>query len=775
MRFQQDLWGGLFHTGVDHLKQLTKKYLMPADHAWKISKKTRILFAVLIALVLSTSVVVVWTFTLLRRETDNRTKRYVSDVSAQLAQDISHRISGVTNNLILIGDGLAREEIHSDADLQEAVHAHVTEMGYESIVFVDVQGNVYQSKTVIGDALALPGIQQSLQGKNAVSFLDQKGILYSVPIQCDGEVVGVVGGLRSVENMQKLIRPDSFSGRGLTCIIDRTGEVVISPTDLAPFLELDSIFSENPESALAQNIYQMEQDMFNDRSGLFRFEAVDGSNLILVYNPLNHYGWQLLTLVPSDVIAATIERYMARTTLLSAGVIWVMATILLVLFLENRSHNRQMYRIAFVDRLTGGMNGAAFQMRCQVALRSADPGASSILALNIKNFRLIKEKFNARQGDKVLRAFMKVLTDCVAGKGFAARAEADNFLLYVETGDAYSIRKLVDQIVASARREAMGFGVGGTVPYYFVIQSGAFVINDPTLDVALIVDRANAACRDRTPLEDGVCKFYDAAVVEHLSREQELNGMFAEALSSHAFQVYLQPKVWIESGKTYGAEALVRWECPGKGLIPPSEFIPLFEANGKICELDLYMFEEVCAILRRWIDAGSTPLPISVNLSRHHFQRPDCLTPFAEIAARYGIPKGLIELELTESIFFDDPSIETVKNCIHEMHRLGFTCSLDDFGSGYSSLGLLVEFDVDVIKLDRKFFLDMDQPKAMSVISSVLSLSKEIGMRTVAEGIETQTQLEQLRAEGCDLVQGYVYSRPLPVSEFEQWCRERGK
>lgn len=187
------------------------------------------------------------------------------------------------------------------------------------------------------------------------------------------------------------------------------------------------------------------------------------------------------------------------------------------------------------------------------------------------------------------------------------------------------------------------------------------------------------------------------------------------------------------------------------------------------------MFEEVCAILRRWIDAGSTPLPISVNLSRHHFQRPDCLTPFAEIAARYGIPKGLIELELTESIFFDDPSIETVKNCIHEMHRLGFTCSLDDFGSGYSSLGLLVEFDVDVIKLDRKFFLDMDQPKAMSVIASVLSLSKEIGMRTVAEGIETQAQLEQLRAEGCDLVQGYVYSRPLPVSEFEQWCRERGK
>ena len=218
----------------------------------------------------------------------------------------------------------------------------------------------------------------------------------------------------------------------------------------------------------------------------------------------------------------------------------------------------------------------------------------------------------------------------------------------------------------------------------------------------------------------------------------------------------------------------MRWVHPQKGLIFPMDFIPLSEANGKICKLDFYVFEEACKTLRRWMDAGEALLPISVNLSRQHFRQEGCIEHLAGIARRYGIPDGALELELTESIFFDDQGIERVKGCIREMHRLGFACSLDDFGSGYSSLGLLMDFDVDAIKLDRRFFKDMGNAKMRDLIASLLELARKIGVQTVAEGIETPEQLALLRELGCDLIQGYIYAKPLPVPDFEAWRRGNG-
>ncbi len=181
------------------------------------------------------------------------------------------------------------------------------------------------------------------------------------------------------------------------------------------------------------------------------------------------------------------------------------------------------------------------------------------------------------------------------------------------------------------------------------------------------------------------------------------------------------------------------------------------------------MFERVCSLLKKWIQSGRKLFPVSVNLSRQHFKTPDFLHTFLKITEQYSVPRRLIEFELTESILFDDQRIEVVKNSIKQMHELGFLCSLDDFGSGFSSLGLLKEFDVDTIKLDRRFFLDISNPKTKDVIACLIELSERLGVHTVAEGIETREQLDYLRAVHCDMVQGYVFSRPLPVPDFENW------
>lgn len=184
------------------------------------------------------------------------------------------------------------------------------------------------------------------------------------------------------------------------------------------------------------------------------------------------------------------------------------------------------------------------------------------------------------------------------------------------------------------------------------------------------------------------------------------------------------------------------------------------------------MFEQVCILLSERMKKQQPIFPISVNLSRRHFKDPDFLSVFQQTAQRYQVPAEWIEFELTESLFFDDQGIETVKRQIDEMHRMGFRCSLDDFGMGYSSLGLLMEFEVDVIKLDKRFFLNVNRKKTRDVVTCVVNLSKQLHAEVVAEGIESEEQLEFLRATGCEIVQGYIFSKPLSLEDFECWLSD---
>ena len=189
-------------------------------------------------------------------------------------------------------------------------------------------------------------------------------------------------------------------------------------------------------------------------------------------------------------------------------------------------------------------------------------------------------------------------------------------------------------------------------------------------------------------------------------------------------------------------------------------------------ELDRYMFEEVCRYLQTRNAAKKEKLMISINISRRHFQNPAFLEEYAEIKERYGIADGQIELELTESVFFNEEQIALVKQAVFWMHQLGFRCSLDDFGSGFSSLGLLKSFDVDAIKLDRIFFEDIAQKKAQDILCCLIELAHRLHIQVVAEGIETEEQLDFLRTTTCDMVQGYYYARPLPAAEYTAWLEQ---
>jgi len=309
-------------------------------------------------------------------------------------------------------------------------------------------------------------------------------------------------------------------------------------------------------------------------------------------------------------------------------------------------------------------------------------------------------------------------------------------------------------------------------PYYLTISVGAYLISNTMEEITLMQDKANTARKNRTDQQDVSTLFHTDHYSKKRNKEKELLNLLHHSLKNHHFELYLQPKVDLNTHKTVGAEALVRWQHPQYGVIYPSEFIPLFENTGDICKIDLYIFEEVCRMLGNWIKEGKKLIQISVNLSRQHFKRPHFLEDYDAIRRKYGIPKGILEMELTESIFFTNQDIRGVKQYIDQMHQMGFLCSLDDFGSGYSSLGLLKDFNVDSIKLDRCFFTDNTQQRAKDVITAIVQLAQKLKICTVAEGIETAQQLSFLQEIHCDWVQGYVFAKPMPVEAFEAWLAE---
>ena len=586
----------------------------------------------------------------------------------------------------------------------------------------------------------------------------------------ENNIIGVLGGTGNKESMQRLIQPVSFDGQGLTCIADTEGNVVISPTDLDPFMRLDDIFKEDSEETTVRNIKRMQENMKEGKNGVFSFVAVDGRELILSYNIIKSYDWVLLTLVPADLISYETDRYVIQTFAIVAGTILLFLFFLLILLFIYRNNRRRLEYIAFVDAVTGGMNNAAFCLKLRETLKNARRNEYTVAVINIRNFKMINESFGTHEGDRTLHYCMQILRKNVKEGEIAARGNADDFFLCLKEGNRNIVAARLQEIV----REINSFNENLENPYHLSFRQGAYLIDEPDLDSTIIQDRVMTACMNQQEFGENSCVFYDICFTQKMKQEHELNAMFRGALENGDFKVYFQPKVSLEDEKTAGAEALVRWQHPEEGMISPGDFIPLFEKNGNICRLDCYVFEEVCRTIDRWRREGRKLFPVSVNLSRQHFKRNDFLNQFADVAAKYRIPEGLLELELTESIFFDDNSIAMVRESINRMHELGFKCSLDDFGSGFSSLGLLKEFDVDTIKLDRRFFLDMSKPKAEDVVECLIDLAGRLKVKTVAEGIETQEQIDFLKQIHCDMVQGFFYSPPLRAEEFEEWADRRG-
>lgn len=729
-----------------------------------IYKKIGISFLVLGLIILA----LIWNTNSLKDFMLDENDEYATGITSQISDIISSHLEDFQVSLRLIADSV--KKLDDDYDIQEFLKRKADFLEFDTMVLLSGDEIIYSNDNIIRNLQDLEGIKQSYKGKDYITKLDKQDFLFSVPVY-DGnqEVAGVLAGLRRKEDMQKLLKTDSFNGSSLSLIVNQNGEVMIPPKDLEPFLSLQTIVDDRSDSKTIQNLNQLEEDIKNKKSGTFHFNDEDGNRIILSYHPISVNGWTLITMVPSAMIMNQTNQYIDRMVYIVTAICILFIVCLLLILSFFRKNREKLENIAFIDPLTEGYSNAAFQMKCEQLFQKAGDNAYTIVLLDVERFKLINRQYGTKAGNRTLCYIYKALTKHMKQNEVATRSDSDHFFLCLKETDTDRIQKRLDNII----KDINSYVRESEMYYSLVIRQGACVVTDVNEDVTILQDHARIALRMNS--QRNVCGFYNDKVMQQMQKEQHLSAIFETSLKNGDFHVYLQPKVNLKDQTCGSAEALIRWIHPELGNISPQEFIPLFEKNDKIIQLDKFVFKEVCRYLHDRIEKGESALLISVNLSRRHFQDLSFLKEYAQIKESYKIPDGLIELELTESIFFDDQQIEIVRKAVDQMHEYGFCCSLDDFGVGFSSLGLLKYFNVDVIKLDRKFFDDIQLKKSQKIIRSFIEMAQEIQVKVVAEGIKTKEQLAFLYETECNMVQGFIFSRPLSLENFDEWIQKQNK
>lgn len=428
-------------------------------------------------------------------------------------------------------------------------------------------------------------------------------------------------------------------------------------------------------------------------------------------------------------------------------------TIRLVL---NQKHVTRLY---YTDTETGEHNWQYFLAHAKKILKPRNRANHSyaMVHLRTEKYRNYCTCYGVQDGIQLVSDFQHLLGRMIKKKELVARKEKGDFgllLLYQTEEELFQrLQDMMARLSAMKLDRKINFSAGI-----------CYVEQDETAPDELY----NRAATARFSLgEDSVEKIcvFSHVMLEQLKWEQKVEEDMERARHNHEFQVYLQPKYSTTEEKISAAEALVRWIHPTEGFVPPYRFIPIFEKNGFILKLDDYMISEVAKLQAQWLKEGKEIVPISVNVSRAHFTREDLAEHICQLVDAYHVPHEYIELELTESAFFDDKN--TIIRIVNQMKELGFSVSMDDFGAGYSSLNSLKELSVDIVKLDAEFFRGNDEEgKGKVIIREAIRLAKELEMRIVAEGIETREQVDFLAQEECDLIQGYYFAKPMPVDEF---------
>lgn len=440
------------------------------------------------------------------------------------------------------------------------------------------------------------------------------------------------------------------------------------------------------------------------------------------------------------------------------------AVFILIVCVALRS-KQKIEQYAFADPLTGYANKTKFMISAQKLLWNKERTGYAAVSLDIDKFKRINNMHGFDVGNRILKEISEIVEREMSFGEIFCRESDDRFdlLLHFKTEESTEQRvwAMIEKISQLPQM------LGGSFQY--TMSCGIYELKKTDKDIYSAIEWANLARENAKKYRKNWISWYDDSMRMKMMQEQEIENRMETALRNKEFQVYYQPKIRLCDETVVGAEALVRWKRKDGTMLYPDQFIPVFESNSFILKLDLYMFEQVCIQICKWIDDGLEPYPVSVNLSRVHLSEHDFHLKYTDILKKYNVSPTLLEIELTESTIFEN--VSQINFVVTAFKEAGLKVSVDDFGSGYSSLTLLKDLDFDYLKMDKEFLNTASvTERGKKVILSTKFLADQLDMTLLAEGVETLQQVEFLRTIDCDLAQGYYFAKPMPLEEFERYA-----
>lgn len=428
-------------------------------------------------------------------------------------------------------------------------------------------------------------------------------------------------------------------------------------------------------------------------------------------------------------------------------------------YLVKQRSQEDIKKLTNTDILTGSYNMSTFVTKANELLGEAPNTQYAMVYMDINKFKLVNDKYGYSTGDTVIISLAKTIASMIDKDELFARTDADRFILMIKFEGMSKLDSRLMELFTT-----FSTLIKNEIGHKVTLIAGVYLMHGDT-NISAAIDRANIARKSIKDHHNTTYEIYNETMKDSLVIKSEIENAMEAALENEEFLVYYQPKTNIYTDTICGSEALVRWNRPGIGLVSPGVFIPIFEENGFVENVDYYVLEKVCHTLRLLIDSGKKVYPVSVNFSRIHFKNNTIVKMLESITKKYNIDPSLIEVEITESALSEGDNL--APTLLNSIKALGFKLSMDDFGCGLSSLNSLRKFPFDILKLDKEFFnKEGISEKEQIVVQNVVTLAKQLNMSIIAEGIETNEQLEFLRSIECPVVQGYVYSPPIPEDRF---------
>ncbi|MGN0018317.1 MAG: EAL domain-containing protein [Candidatus Gastranaerophilaceae bacterium] len=709
-------------------------------------------------------------------------------ITSQIAQQLAYNVHNNIFSDLQILDSITKSEYFKEGKfnpnlLKEILSSKNNNATFQSISYITLEGIAY---TATRD---FESMQTSNVSKNACFLKAKSGNVcfdrekdetqgisvykntYAMPIILNGKVTAVLSGQTRTDMFKTILDFSSFNNMALSHIIKSNGDYVLRSEHKS--VQNSENFFKQKGMFLSKKSDSIKTNLQNRKSGIF-WSVFDNQLWVGAYSSILFDNWSVLLFIPAKVLTLNI----VKVLLISIGMMLAINCFLFLVLkrvesLQNKLYDKMM-KLAFSDEVTGGSNKAKFIIDAQNLFKNAlGSDKYAIILMDITKFKVINELYGFDAANVILKDIYEIIKKHLPEGSLLTRSFAASYLFIMKYSNDSEINELVDRIHKSIDfyndENVLAFkkSLTNKVVTKIVPQFGVYLVNDFTVPIYIMCDRVSLAKRTISGDVNKYISYYDDNLRKQLLDEKNIEDEMHQALESKQFVMFLQPKFDMKTLKIVGSEALVRWIHPTRGFIPPCDFIPLFERNGFILNLDRYIWEQACSTIRKWMDEGKTPVPISVNVSRLHLNNDIFIEDLKDMVKKYDIPTSMIELELTESAGYED--FPQFLKILHELKKCGFCIAMDDFGSGYSSLNMLRQIPCDILKLDRGFINDTTyNERGKIVVQSVLSMAKNLDLKTVSEGIETVEQANFLNESGCDIAQGFLYAKPMCLADFER-------